>query len=76
MPTAVLYHARHTLAALEERAGEDRRQVDLFAAPQAPEPHAEVSLLQQKLVALELDTLSPREALDLLYALQGLAQKP
>ena len=76
MPTAVLYHARHTLAALEERAGEDRRQVDLFAAPQAPEPHAEVSLLQQRLLGLELDTLSPREALDILYALQGLAQKP
>ena len=34
---AVLHHARHTLAALEERAGEDDVQVDLFAAPPEPE---------------------------------------
>ncbi len=72
VPAAVLHHARHTLAALEERAGEDELQVDLFAPPPAPEVRA-VSAVEAALAQLNPDQLSPREALDALYQLKRLA---
>ena len=74
VPTPVLNHARHTLASLEERAGEGQAQVDLFAPP--PEaPGAGPSPLEAALEALQPDALSPREALDALYQLKRLAQQ-
>ncbi len=73
VPAAVLHHARHALAALEERASAGDTQVDLFAAPPAPES-AGASPLQAALADLQPDTLSPREALDALYQLKKLAQ--
>lgn len=72
VPAAVLHHARHVLATLEERAGRHDPQVDLFAPPpvaEAPTPDA----AQQLLAQIEPDTLSPREALDALYQLKKLA---
>lgn len=72
MPSPVLHHARHTLAALEERAGEDDLQVDLFAAPAVPES-AGASPVEAALSAINPDQLSPREALDALYQLKKLA---
>jgi len=71
MPAAVLNHARHALAALEERAGEDELQVDLFAPPPEPEVAA-ASLVEAALAALNPDAMSPREALDALYQLKRL----
>ncbi|MBS0466380.1 MAG: DNA mismatch repair protein MutS [Proteobacteria bacterium] len=71
VPAAVLHHARHTLAALEERAGADELQVDLFAPPPAPELQA-VSPAEAALAQLNPDQLSPREALDALYQLKRL----
>jgi len=72
VPAAVLNHARHTLTALESRAGEGDLQVDLFAPPPEPEATA-ASPIEAALTALQPDTMSPREALDALYQLQRLA---
>ena len=71
MPSPVLHHARHTLAALEERAGEDDVQVDLFATPPEPEGPG-TSPVEAALAAINPDALSPREALDALYQLKRL----
>ena len=72
VPAPVLHHARHALAALEERASAGDLQVDLFATP--PEPaSAAPHPLQAALAALQPDTLSPREALEALYQLKKLA---
>nr|MDP2191600.1 DNA mismatch repair protein MutS [Rhodoferax sp.] len=71
MPAAVLNQARHTLAALEARAGEARAQVDLFAPSPATEV-ATASPVETALEALNPDLLSPREALDALYQLKKL----
>jgi len=69
MPAAVVNHARHALSALEQQQEAAREQVDLFAPPpeavqQGPSP-AEAAL-----ASLDPDTMSPREALDALYALK------
>jgi len=69
MPTAVVNHARHALAALEAQQARSREQVDLFAPP--PEAvQAGPSLVEAALSQLDPDTMSPREALDALYALK------
>ncbi len=72
MPAAVVNHARHTLAALEGQQAAASAQVDLFAAPAdtaAPEPHA----LESALARIQPDSLTPRDALDALYALKKIA---
>ena len=74
MPTGVLQHARHALAALEAQASESQAQVDLFAPPPA-EARAEPSPLESKLAGINPDALSPREALDLIYSLHKLARQ-
>ncbi|HEY8047696.1 MAG TPA: DNA mismatch repair protein MutS, partial [Ramlibacter sp.] len=69
MPAGVVNHARHALAALERHQEQSREQVDLFAAPsqaEAPAPSA----VEAALCAIDPDALSPREALDALYALK------
>lgn len=72
MPAAVLRHAQHALEALEQSASESRAQVDLFAPP--PEPQLAVpSAVEARLAEIDPDTLSPRDALDALYALKKLA---
>ena len=71
MPTAVLNHAKHALAALENDAQASRAQVDLFAPP--PESlDSGPSPLQAALNQIDPDSLTPREALDALYALKKL----
>jgi len=74
MPVGVLHHARHALAALEERAQQAQRQVDLFAPP--PEPPMQVpSAVEAALGQINPDQLSPREALDALYQLKALSPR-
>ncbi|MBP7567144.1 MAG: DNA mismatch repair protein MutS, partial [Burkholderiaceae bacterium] len=74
MPAAVVQHARHALAQLETGASESRAQVDLFAPP--PEVQASVpSPVESAVGALDPDAMSPREALDALYALKKLQQQ-
>jgi DNA mismatch repair protein MutS len=71
MPAAVVHHARHALSALENQQTEARAQVDLFAPPPALEAQAP-GPVESALTALNPDALSPREALDALYALKKL----
>ena len=71
MPSAVLNHARHALASLEAGADASKAQVDLFAPPPVQED-AGPSPLQAKLAEIDPDTLSPRDALDVLYQLKKL----
>jgi DNA mismatch repair protein MutS len=74
MPAAVLNHARHALSALEAGATESRQHVDLFAAPPETED-AGPTAVEAALAQINPDALSPREALDALYALQRLLPK-
>ena len=71
MPTAVVNHARHALAALEAHQEQSREQVDLFAPPPAAEAAAP-SKVEATLNSLDPDAMSPREALDALYQLKRL----
>jgi DNA mismatch repair protein MutS len=72
VPAAVVQHAKHALTALEAHSESSRLQVDLFAPPPAP-PEAETPPVVAALAAIDPDALSPREALDQLYALKKLA---
>jgi len=74
MPTGVVNHARHALAALETQQTLSREQVDLFEAP-PPAVDSAPSALEAAVAALEPDALSPREALDALYQLKKMADK-
>jgi DNA mismatch repair protein MutS len=74
MPAGVLTHARHALSALEAGANESRQQVDLFAVPPEAESNGP-SPVEVALAQINPDALSPREALDALYALQRLLPK-
>ncbi len=73
MPTGVVNHARHALAALERHQEESREQVDLFAPPPAAETPA-LTRLEAAVAALDPDALTPRDALDALYKLKKLIQ--
>jgi len=79
VPGDVIDEARRYLVALEsEQAGstahEPQRALDLFttndaAAAKADDP---ISVLKERLGQVDVDSLSPREALELLYELVGL----
>lgn len=71
MPAPVVQHARQALEALEAQQSQSRAQVDLFAPPPVAEA-PETSPLESALAALDPDAMSPREALDALYALHKL----
>jgi len=74
MPAAVVNHARHALAALETQQTLSREQVDLFAPRPAAEAPAH-SAVEAAIANLNPDAMSPREALDALYALKKLEDK-
>lgn len=74
MPAAVVNHAQKALGALEAQQNESRAQVDLFAPPPQEEAAAP-SAVESALAALDPDAMSPREALDALYALQKLRRR-
>jgi len=74
MPAGVVNHARHALTALENQQTLSREQVDLFAPPPAAEAPAH-SAVEAAVAALNPDALSPREALDALYALKKLGER-
>ncbi|MFN3447497.1 MAG: DNA mismatch repair protein MutS, partial [Roseococcus sp.] len=73
VPAPVLRRAAAVLAALEARAarGEDRlaEEMPLFARPAAPPPDP----LAATLAGMDVDAMSPREALEALYGLKALA---
>ena len=70
IPPAVVRDARRRLATLENAQIADAAQPDMFAQAAAtavaPEPHPLVDMVQ----AIDPDTLTPREALTLLYSLK------
>lgn len=76
IPSTVVRAARKQLREFEQRAAVDPLQPDLFAQDFPvdfaeaiePEPHPVV----EHLAAIDPDSLTPREALDALYALKGL----
>ena len=72
MPAAVVNHARQALNALESHASQSQAQVDLFAPPPAVEA-ATTSAVEKALEALNPDTLSPRDALEVLYQLKKMS---
>jgi DNA mismatch repair protein MutS len=76
IPTPVLNHARHVLQALESKQSESQSQVDLFAPPanSASIEIAASSPVEAALAAINPDNLSPREALEALYALKKIAK--
>ncbi len=73
VPAAVVNHARHALARLEEGAQQAQRQVDLFTPPPANAAAAEPSAVELALAGIDPDALTPRDALDALYRLKKLA---
>jgi DNA mismatch repair protein MutS len=74
VPAAVVNHARHALAALEMQQSSAQAQVDLFAAPpERPEDSRASGAIESALRDIQPDTLSPREALDMLYQLKKLS---
>jgi DNA mismatch repair protein MutS len=73
VPGAVVNHARHALAALEAQSANAQQQVDLFAAPPVA-ASIEPSAVEAELASVDPDTLSARDALELVYRLKALAR--
>jgi DNA mismatch repair protein MutS len=74
VPGTVIRDARRALQQLEASRISAGPQADLFA-PAAPPPEPPTHAAVDALAALEPDSLSPREALDALYALKKLVQE-
>jgi DNA mismatch repair protein MutS len=71
VPAGVIRAAKKHLQQLEQEGVTRSQQADLFAPPAASEPAPLVDpALMEKLRALDPDTLTPRQALDALYALK------
>lgn len=70
VPAAVVNHARHALAQLEQGAAAHQAQVDLFAPPPPGSATPEPSAVEAALAVIDPDALSPREALEALYELK------
>ncbi|HET6718871.1 MAG TPA: DNA mismatch repair protein MutS, partial [Rhodocyclaceae bacterium] len=77
VPATVVRTARNLLQKFEQNAAQGRpndHQPDLFALASLPEPEAPAPHpLLERLLALDPDALSPRQAHDLLYELKRLA---
>ncbi len=74
VPAAVVKRAAGLLAALEKNGHGGPAELPLFAAAPAPQPPS-VDGVSATLSALDPDRLSPREALEALYALKALAAR-
>ncbi len=75
VPQEVIKEARKHLHRLEESANQESHQADLFSQSVEPAPTESPELekalqLQKEIEAISLDSLSPKEALDLLYRLK------
>lgn len=76
MPPAVVARAREVLERLEGQTASPARLDDLplFAAAEpAPAAFAGPSPVETALAEIDPDSMSPREAMDALYRLKGLA---
>jgi len=70
IPTTVVRDAKRRLRALENREINAGPQDDLFASLPDPEPAQPSHPALTQLADLDPDSLSPREALEALYALK------
>ncbi len=77
IPAPVVRRAGQLLTALETRAGRltDAASLPLFAAQAAPPP-PQTDLLRTRLADLDPDQMTPRDAMDALYALRALLTDP
>ncbi|MFO1325044.1 MAG: DNA mismatch repair protein MutS [Burkholderiales bacterium] len=79
VPTETIRQAKAYLARLDQFSARNDHQSDLFGAAGAPiagapaDPRA--TEVMEKLAALDPDAMSPREALDALYALRKLVER-
>jgi len=71
IPQAVLNHAKQVLTSLEEQAHLQESQVDLFDIKESA-ALINTSAVESRLQEIDPDQLSPKEALDALYALKKL----
>jgi len=80
LPAPVIARAQQVLSALE-KSGEGAKtaklidDLPLFTASAKPAPVAKTSAAEDELKAVDPDTLTPKEALDLIYKLKALAAK-
>jgi DNA mismatch repair protein MutS len=74
IPSAVVRAARKQLREFEQRAAVDPLQPDLFTQGEPEPAEAEPHPALEQLATLDPDSLTPREALDALYALKVLLQ--
>jgi len=74
VPPAVVTRAKSVLERLEREAGAPAHLEDLplFAAVAETAPASRPSLVDEALKVMDLDGMSPREAMDALYRLKGL----
>ncbi len=72
IPAALVRSARKRLAQLEEQATPNGSQRDLFAKPVQAEPDQPLHPVLEVLGPLDPDTLSPKQALELIYRLKKL----
>ncbi len=70
LPDKIIRQARLKLEELEQQNLQQHPQFDLFAAPQAIEPEAQTHPVIDELNILDIDNLSARQALDILYTLK------
>ena len=76
LPASVLDRASEVLAGLEDKKRQQQPLFDdlpLFCA--AKEPTLKASVVEERLAEVNLDLMSPKEALDLLYNLKGMVNK-
>ena len=74
VPAGVIRAAKKHLQQLEQDGVARGRQPDLFSLPAAPEPPADSALIE-KLRELVPDALTPKQALEALYALKSMLEK-
>ena len=70
IPEPVIRLARQKLQELERQSLQAQPQLDLFAAPAEPVIEAPTHPVVEQIEALDIDDLSPRQALELLYKLR------
>lgn len=77
VPWAVIRQAQNTLKNLETHQQEQVMQVDLFHTPASipDQTSVERSAVESQLAQIDLDVLSPKEALDALYELKQIMQQ-
>ena len=75
VPAAIVRRARNLLVQLEQRAVASGNQLDLFQAADAASPEPGLpDRLRERLAAVDVEQLSARAALDLVYELIELAR--